>query len=175
MARNNFSPVNVARTRKTLGRPGIDHRRSQDFYWGANQKSHAMTSSESEIFKTGTFCGTKFCSMEDQKPWPGLVRAKYLQRKESLNPEVEKWKYLNWETCVSKVVQLKKKKRITDGSWKRSHQPPEAMGVGGGGGGGGEVFSGWASFWNFRGKNSHFNAIGSHFSRVQSHLKELDF
>ena len=37
---------------------------------GANQKSHAMKSSE--IFERGIFVGQRYRRMEDQKPWPGL-------------------------------------------------------------------------------------------------------
>ena len=38
---------------------------------GANQKSHAMKSSE--IFERGIFVGQRYRRMEDQKPWPGLA------------------------------------------------------------------------------------------------------
>ena len=52
--------------------PSPVHRRARIFDWGgANQKSHAMKSSEN--FERGIFIGQRYRRMEDQKPWPGLA------------------------------------------------------------------------------------------------------
>ena len=67
---------------------------------------------------------------------------------------------------MSKLLQLK---RVTDGAWGWSPQPPEAMGVWG------EAPSRWAIFCNFLEKNGYFNAIWITFRTFQSHLKEQNF
>ena len=68
--------------------PSPVHRRSQDFDWGggANQKSHAMKSSE--IFEKGIFVGQRYRRMEDQKPWPGLALNREFSKGKGLKPKV---------------------------------------------------------------------------------------
>ena len=53
---------------------------------GANQKSHAMKSSE--IFEKGIFEGQRYCRMEDQKPWPGLALNREFSKGRGLKPKV---------------------------------------------------------------------------------------
>ena len=58
-----------------------------DWEGGANQKSHAMTSSE--IFERGTnFVGQRYRRMEDQKPWPGLALNREFSKGRGLKPKV---------------------------------------------------------------------------------------
>ena len=63
-------------------------RRGQDFNWGggANQKSHAMKSSE--IFERGMFVGQRYRRMEDPKPWPGLALNREFSKGRGLKPKV---------------------------------------------------------------------------------------
>ena len=42
--------------------------------------------------------GQRYCKMEDQKPWPGLVRKQDFAEGGGLEVNVEKRKCLNWET-----------------------------------------------------------------------------
>ena len=67
---------------------------------------------------------------------------------------------------VSKLVQLK---HVTTGAWRRSHQPPEAMGVWG------RSTRALGDFCKFLEKMAILMPFGSHFSRFQSHLKEQHF
>ena len=53
---------------------------------GANQKSHAMKSSE--IFEGGIFVGQRYRGMEDQKPWPGMVLNREFSKGRRLKPKV---------------------------------------------------------------------------------------
>ena len=72
-----------------LEMPSPVHRRSQDFWLGgggANQKSHAMKSSE--IFERGIFVGQRYRRMEDQKPWPGLALIREFSKGRGLKPKV---------------------------------------------------------------------------------------
>ena len=101
--------------------------------------------------------GQRYCTLEDQKPWPvsGLNQVFAIGR--GLQPKV---KCANWETYWAKECKLSVSQM---GVWKRSPQLSEAEGCGG------EVPSRMAIFCNFSGKlaillpldhNSHvFRAI----------------
>ena len=62
---------------------------------GANQKLHAMKSSE--IFERRIFVGQRYRRMEDQKPWPGLALNREFSKGRGLKPKVtsENIVYLN--------------------------------------------------------------------------------
>ena len=66
--------------------PSIGVARIFDLGEGANQKSHAMKSSE--IFGRGIFVGQRYRRMEDQKPWPGLVLHREFSKGRGLKPKV---------------------------------------------------------------------------------------
>ena len=74
---------------------------------GANQKSHAMKSSE--IFEKGLFVGQRYRRMEDQKPWPGLALNREFSKGSGHKPKVT-----NENIIYSNVSQT--------GIWGRSPQ-----------------------------------------------------
>ena len=67
--------------------PCIGVARIFDWGGGANQKSHAMKSSE--IFERGIFVGQRYCRMEDRKPWPGLALNREFSKGKGLKPKVK--------------------------------------------------------------------------------------
>ena len=96
---------------------------------------------------------TRYRKMEDQKPWPGFSHNQDFAEGKGLTPKV---KMPELEEALSKLELLK---RIIDGVWGQSPQPPEAMGV-------------WrqrpqplGNFLQFFRKNRYFDVIKSHFAR----------
>ena len=60
---------------------------------GPKPQINAMTSSK--IFERGFFVGQKYPRMEDQKPWPGLVRNQDFAQGKGLKTSAKNYKCLN--------------------------------------------------------------------------------
>ena len=117
------------------------HRRCQNFRLGGpNHKSRAMTSSETS--KEEFLCGQRYRRMEDQTPWPGIDTQLGTRSSRRLKQIPKVRKCLNWETCLKRDVYCNLSVSQTR-VWRRSPQPPDAMGVWG------RASSRWAVFCIF--------------------------